>query len=90
MKKIKLKEEQLRLFAKLIKEEDAPNFDGGSVKEFGDESETGKIAPENTTDVDGNKDMGSAAKQLGADDAISAQNYWLNGVSAGWGRGANH
>jgi hypothetical protein len=80
MKKIKLKEEQLRLFEKLIKEEDAPNFDGGTVKEFGDESESGKIAPENTSDVDGNAQLGSAVKQLGTD-LGTPQSYWYNGVS---------
>ena len=82
MKKIKLKEEQLRLFEKLIKEEDAPNFDGGTVKEFGDESESGKIAPENTSDVDGNAQHGSAVKQLKAPESLSKQ--WP--FYAGFGR----
>jgi hypothetical protein len=75
MKTIKLKEEQLKIFNSLIKEE-APNFDGGPVKEFGDESESGKIAPENTTDVDGNKQLGSAVKQIKAPKTLAAQNYW--------------
>jgi hypothetical protein len=84
MKKIKLKEEQLRLFEKLIKEEDAPNFDGGTVKEFGDESESGKIAPENVSDVDGNAQHGSAVKQLKAPESLSKQ--WP--FYAGFGRNA--
>lgn len=85
MKKIKLKEEQLRLFEKLIKEEDAPNFENGTVKDFGDEGESGKIAPENTTDVDGNTIHGSAVKQLGADEEMCPQNWWANGMT-GWRR----
>lgn len=85
MKKIKLKEEQLRLFEKLIKEEEAPNFDGGTVKEFGDESESGKIAPENISDVDGNPQHGSAVKQLGSFDRMCPQNWWANGMQ-GWRR----
>ena len=84
MKKIKLKEEQLRLFEKLIKEEEAPNFDGGTVKEFGDESESGKIAPESTSDVDGNPQHGSAVKQLKAPESLSKQ--WP--FYAGFGRNA--
>ena len=80
MKRIKLKEEQLRLFTKLIKEEDAPNFDNGDVKDYGDEGESGKIAPENVADVDDNLHNGSAVKQLGADEIWTAQNYWYNGV----------
>jgi len=83
MKRIKLKEEQLRLFEKLIKEEEAPNFDGGPVKEFGDESESGKIAPENMTDVDGNKQLGSASKQIKAPEELTLQNYWLGAPFSG-------
>ncbi len=85
MKRIKLTEEQLILFKKLIKEEDAPNFDNGTVKDFGDEGETGKIAPENTTDVDGNTQHGSAVKQLGSMEKMCPQNWWANGMT-GWRR----
>ena len=85
MKRIKLKEEQLRLFTKLIKEEDAPNFDNGDVKDYGDEGESGKIAPENIVDVDDNFHNGSAVKQLGSYEEIGSENYWANGMT-GWRR----
>ena len=85
MKRIKLTEEQLILFKKLIKEEDAPNFDNGTVKDFGDEGESGKIAPENTTDVDGNTQHGSAVKQLGSMERMCPQNWRANGMQ-GWRR----
>jgi hypothetical protein len=80
MKRIKLTEQQLMLFKRLIKEEDAPNFENGTVKDYNDDGESGKIAPENTTDIDGNTKHGSAVKQLGADEIWTAQNYWYNGV----------
>jgi hypothetical protein len=85
MKRIKLKEEQLRLFTKLIKEEDAPNFDNGDVKDYGDEGESGKIAPENVADVDDNLHNGSAVKQLGSMERMCPQNWWANGMQ-GWRR----
>lgn len=84
MKKIKLSEEQLRLFEKLIKEEDAPNFDGGTVKDFDDSSENG-IAPVNTTDTHGNTKHGQAVKQLDAPEKMCPQNWWANGMT-GWRR----
>jgi hypothetical protein len=37
MKTIKLTESQMQLISKLIKEEDAPNFDNGDVKDYKDE-----------------------------------------------------
>jgi hypothetical protein len=80
MKKIKLKEEQLRLFEKLIREaEEAPNFDNGDTIDYNNPNEIG-IAPQSISDVDGNKKNGSAVKQLGADKILTAQNYWYNGV----------
>jgi len=84
MKRIKLKEEQLILFTKLIKEDDAPNFDNGDVKDYGDEGESGKIAPENVVDVDNNTHNGSAVKQLKAPKSLSKQ--WP--FYAGFGRNA--
>lgn len=85
MKRIKLTEQQLMLFKRLIKEEDAPNFENGTVKDYNDNGESGKIAPENTTDVDGNTKHGSAVKQLGADEEMCPQNWWANGMT-GWRR----
>ena len=84
MKRIKLTEQQLMLFKRLIKEEDAPNYENGTVKDYNDNGESGKIAPENTTDVDGNTKHGSAVKQLGAPESLSKQ--WP--FYAGFGRNA--
>ena len=84
MKRIKLTEQQLMLFKRLIKEEDAPNYENGSVKDYNDNGESGKIAPENTTDVDGNTKHGSAVKQLGTPKSLSKQ--WP--FYAGFGRNA--
>jgi hypothetical protein len=80
MKTIKLTENQLRIFNKLIREEDAPNFEGGEVKEYGDESETGNLTA-NLDDENGNKTLGSAKKQLGAFDRMAPQNWWANGMT---------
>lgn len=45
MKTIKLKEEQMHLFARLVESEaGAPDFEDGDIKEFGDTTENGPTA----------------------------------------------
>lgn len=84
MKRIKLKEEQLRLFEKLIREdEEAPNYDNGDTIDYNNPNEIG-VAPQSISDVDGNKKNGSAVKQLGAPKSLSKQ--WP--FYAGFGRNA--
>ena len=85
MKTIKLTESQMQLISKLIKEEDAPNFDNGDVKDYKDESETGNLTAVQH-DVDGNTKNGSAMKQLRQPDSISRQ--WP--FYTGWGKSSQY
>ena len=82
MKTIKLTESQMQLISKLIKEEDAPNFDNGDVKDYKDESETGNLTA-TQHDVDGNTKNGSAVKSMKGAEKAAIKNF---PDYTGWGR----
>jgi hypothetical protein len=84
MKTIKLTESQMQLISKLIKEEDAPDFENGDTQEFGNTEQIGITS--SLHDVDGNTKNGSAMKQLRQPDTMSRQ--WP--FYTGWGRSSQY
>ena len=82
MKTIKLNEEQLNLFTKLIENQvGAPDFEDGDIKEFGDTTENGVTAT--VQDDDGNPKYGKMPTADKISSRLSAQNYWANTMNGG-------
>lgn len=81
MKTIKLKEEQIKIFNRLIESESAPDFEDGDIKEYGDSSENGISAT--IHDDEGNPKYGSMPDSMA--DKISSrmtpQSYWAQATN---------
>ena len=80
MKTIKLNEEQLSLFKQLI-ESEAPDFENGDVKEYGDSTENGIAAT--VQDDEGNPKYGKMPIGDKISRSICPQNYWINSMNGG-------
>jgi len=85
MKKIKLTECQMRLFTKLIEDtSEAPDFEDGDVKEYGDTTENGISAT--IHDDEGNPKYGKMPTADKISSRLTTDNTWSS-TGAGWGGG---
>jgi len=80
MKTIKLTENQLHLFTKIIESQTgAPDFEDGDIKEFGDSTENGTSAT--IQDDEGNPKYGKNPTADKISSRLTAQNYWANSMN---------
>ena len=84
MKTIKLTENQMRLFTRLL-EDAAPDFEDGDIKEFGDSTESSPTAT--VQDDEGNPKYGKMPLLDKISSGITTDNRWAS-TGAGWGGGA--
>ena len=79
MKTIKLNEEQFHLLTMITEADQAPDFEDGDIKEYGDTTENGTTAV--VQDDEGNPKYGKMPFADKISHSQCPQNYWANNMN---------